>query len=635
MGEARRRRDRAAAPPKVALGYVHSDTQATCFVDSREALLAHDRANARLLDHPAGRMSVRCGTDGLVAARNTVAAQVVASDVDWLLWIDSDMGFGPDALYQLLAVADPTARPIVGGLCFTSRQYAHDGMSGYRTRPQPTVYDWVPGDDGLPRFLSMPMYPVDHVFQVAATGSAFILIHRTVFERIAEEMGPTWYDRTPGTDAKLLGEDISLCVRAAALQFPIHVHTGVRTSHFKQQWVGEADHWRAYVPPQATQEVAVIARDPDPEFEASLRASTGLARTYAHIADAAEPWLLITGGQARFHAGWLDHALHVADAFDAKVIGTNSLDGDTAGLLVNRRYLDEECGGKLATFDDMISFARARGVYQAALGAVVERHAPATGGVVTGLAVVGEQGPETVAKRTWTVPRYAIIATHNRPQRLLALAASLGRQCDHIVILDNASDPPVDAFKIQQAAGYANIEMIRDGEQPPHLSRFWNVMLDKIADLRAEFRPDSSTWDVAILNDDSIVPAGWYDACSRGLRDIAITRDMRYAGGEIQVAHTEPTSPPLLDRSHTHSQPGNRMCPHAFVARGEAGQRADESMRWWWFDSDWDLTARQNGGVLSVVGPRVINSLANSTTRGALAEQAEKDGATFAAKWSR
>jgi hypothetical protein len=163
------------------------------------------------------------------------------------------------------------------------------------------------------------------------------------------------------------------------------------------------------------------------------------------------------------------------------------------------------------------------------------------------------------------------------------------------------------------------VQVWHDEEQPPHLSRFWNFMLDRVQQHAGEYGVEC--WDVAILNDDAIVPAGWYAACAKGLRD-----------SDAQVAHTEPTSPPLLTR--IHNNPRNRMCPHAIVVRGEAGQRADEAMRWWYFDTDWDLTARQNGGVLSVPGPRVANSLANSTTVGPLAEQAERDRIVFEAKWA-
>ena len=84
-----------------------------------------------------------------------------------------------------------------------------------------------------------------------------------------------------------------------------------------------------------------------------------------------------------------------------------------------------------------------------------------------------------------------------------------------------------------------------------------------------------------------------------------------------------------------HNRPNNRMTPHAFVIRGELGYRADEAMRWWYFDTDLDFRARLAGGVLSVEGPRVVNSRANTTTVGLLAGQAQGDHGVFDAKWVR
>lgn len=228
--------------------------------------------------------------------------------------------------------------------------------------------------------------------------------------------------------------------------------------------------------------------------------------------------------------------------------------------------------------------------------------------------------PPVEARRDWTVPRCAIIPTHNRPALLRALVWSLGSQCDHIVVLDNASDPPVDEAELGKAAGRARVEVIRDEEQPPNLARFWNAMFERCGSFATVTNP---RWDVAVLNDDSVVPAGWYDACATALRQHPTA----------VIAHTDPTTPQLL--TELHNVGGNRMCPHAFVIRGETGLRADESMMWWYFDSDLDQRARRAGGVLSVRGPRVINSQANTTTTGVLAEQAERDRKAFEAKWSR
>jgi len=349
---------------RVALAVAHSDTKAHCFDASKDALVEHDRAHAGHLAHDHGKMFVRVGTDGLVAARNAVAQQVIDSDVDWLLWIDSDMGFAPDTLDRLLAVADPIDRPIVGGLCFASRQFAHDGMHGFRTRPMPTIYNYLEVD-GVRRFVSIPVYPTDQVIHVRATGSACILIHRSVLELI----GGSWYDRVPGSDGKLLGEDISFCVRAATVGAPIHVHTGVRTTHLKPQWVGEQDYWRAFVPPPADERVAVIAADLSEMLERSLVASTGLAKAYPGVAyDGDEPWVIHVPRNVRFHAGWLDHALHIAASFSLPIVGVNSLHPDAPQLaLVRRDYLEAACSP-----DKAIATARSEGIWTVAPGAVVE-----------------------------------------------------------------------------------------------------------------------------------------------------------------------------------------------------------------------------------------------------------------------
>lgn len=417
----------------VAYGFVHGDqNEAHSFLTSLEMLKEYDRANAGVL---AGRFEVRCGALGLVGARNQIAAAFLASSHDWLLVIDADMGFAPDSLYKLLAAAHPEERPIVGGLAFVARQFDEDGLNGYRVRPQPTLMDWREVDGGRKQFWSVPLYSVNTVTQVAATGSAFILIHRSVFEKIAEKHGPTWYDQVPGTDGRLLGEDVSFCVRAYDVGIPVHVHTGVRTNHLKKVWLSETDHWRWFNPPPATDEVAVIVpvlrrpQNAEP-FMRSLRASTGLARVYA-VADnddpetaeawaeagaevivgdavtfakkvnlgyskTSEPWLFLAGDDVKFHAGWLDHAQHVAESLEAHVVGTNDLGNPrvTSGehathLLIRRSYVDEvgaswDGPGVVAhegyrhwfVDDELVTAAKVRGVWQMALGSVVEHNHP-------------------------------------------------------------------------------------------------------------------------------------------------------------------------------------------------------------------------------------------------------------------
>lgn len=382
----------------VCLAYVHDVEVAYSFHDSLVNLLMFDAAGpGRVME--GGYIAVRCARSAdLVEARNQAVEGFLARPAEWLFFVDTDMGFAPDTVERLLAAANPVERPIVGGLCFAQRELEQDGMAGYRTAPRFTILDWVDTVEG-PRFMGRSTYPVNTVVKCAGTGAACILIHRSALERIRDEYGPVWFNRIGGSDGKLLGEDVSFCVRAGALNIPIHVHTGVRTTHLKDVWLSEADFWQHAVAPPATEPTAVVVpvvRRPQNAvpFMASLRASTGLATVYAIaepddvetvdawraagaeviLGDAewvgdepgqpvarafaekvnlgyrqtTEPWLLLVGDDVRFHPGWLDHAQAVAGG-DCHVIGTNDLvnprvtSGEHAThLLVRRSYVDDQ-----------------------------------------------------------------------------------------------------------------------------------------------------------------------------------------------------------------------------------------------------------------------------------------------------
>jgi glycosyltransferase involved in cell wall biosynthesis len=425
----------------VTVAYVHPNEVTQSWQQSLMGLIGWDLAHE---GHVArgGWLAIRCyGSDGIAAARNTAVAQFLAEkDADWLFWIDTDMGFTPDTVDRLLAVADPVERPIVGGLCFAQKQTTADGKGGFRTSLVPTIYDWthVGEETG---FLSRREYPINSVVRAAGTGSACVLIHRSVLQRIADESGPVWYDRVPNPTAggRLIGEDLSFCLRAGAMDIPIFVHTGVKTTHFKPAWLCEEDYWRQMSAPPATEPTAVIVpvmkrpQNAEP-FMASLRASTGLATVYAiagpdddetvaawtqagatvvqdipavntfaekvnvGYAHTEEPWLFIVGDDVRFHAGWLDHAQAVAgDQFH--VIGTNDLTnarviaGDHAThMLIRRSYIDEQGaswdGPKVVCHegyrhwfvdDEIVTAAKQRRVWAMALGSLVEHLHPMAG----------------------------------------------------------------------------------------------------------------------------------------------------------------------------------------------------------------------------------------------------------------
>lgn len=224
----------------VVAAWVHPTEVDASFMHSMLAVVGRELLGQQRLTQ---WMPARCGSGGLIAARNEVAEAFLQTDAEWLWWVDTDMGFAPDSLDQLLNVADPTDRPMVGGLCFAQMERASDGMGGFVTEIVPALYQWHEMTDGRAGFVSWGNYPRDTLAEVAGTGSAFVLIHRTVFERIRAEFDGGFYDRmmNPLT-GQLLGEDLSFCARARMVDIAIHVHTGIKTTHRKPRWVGEHDY---------------------------------------------------------------------------------------------------------------------------------------------------------------------------------------------------------------------------------------------------------------------------------------------------------------------------------------------------------------------------------------------------------
>lgn len=433
-------------PADVVISHLHPHELTYSFHHSLTTLVSHDRdrdpSQWRIMNWNA----ISCGSGGLVEARNKAAAEFLdinygGHQPEWMLSIDSDMGFPPDALDMLLAAADAQNRPIVGGLCFAQKEISPDGCGGFRCEPRVTILDWVKAsEDAPPTFMGRRHYPVNTVVQCAGTGMAFVLIHRRVFQRLRNEHGDTWFNRVPGTDGSMLGEDVSFCLRAGAAGFPVFVHTGVKVTHKKSLWLGETDYWRWLQVPPAREDTAVLVpvlgrpHHAEP-FMVSLRASTGVARVYAICQDddddarkawdaagativdvpaelvsfaakvnagyqaTGEPWMFVTGSDVRFHPGWLDHAQHVGDLYGAGIVGTNDL-GNPAVMagyhathfLVRREYADEygcswDGPGRIChegyrhwfVDNEIVAAAQQRGAWQMALGSIVEHLHPVWG----------------------------------------------------------------------------------------------------------------------------------------------------------------------------------------------------------------------------------------------------------------
>ena len=146
-------------------------------------------------------------------------------DGDWILFVDSDMSWQPGDIRTLVETRHKFDLDMVGGLCFQ------------RTPPyQPTMYKAAEAG-----YTFLEEWDENAAVEVDATGMAFSLIHRRVFERIlkhnvdepflgAEERrqhAPQPFFKWNGK----LGEDFQFCKEAKESGSRIFVDTSVKVDH--------------------------------------------------------------------------------------------------------------------------------------------------------------------------------------------------------------------------------------------------------------------------------------------------------------------------------------------------------------------------------------------------------------------
>lgn len=219
----------------VTAAWVHPGEVSSIFMESMKEMAVYDTChNRRMRGHSHAEIKLRCGAGQLVASRNRVVTMFLdESPAEWLWWVDADMGFAHDTVDRLVECADPVERPVVGGLCFAGAVAGEASFGGHRSIVMPTVYDWLEtADQAL--FAPRMEYERDALVRCNGTGSACVLIHRSLLEAMRVEYGDTWYRQvTHPKFGTMFGEDLSFCMKAQRLGAPIFVHTGVRTTHDK------------------------------------------------------------------------------------------------------------------------------------------------------------------------------------------------------------------------------------------------------------------------------------------------------------------------------------------------------------------------------------------------------------------
>ncbi len=299
----------------VQVAYLHPEQVSHSWHDSMRRMWEYDLDHRRIARRP---MNMRTGTGRLVPSRNAAVRLFLdKTPHEWFLFIDTDMGFEPDAVHRLLAAADPVERPVVGALCFAQMEAAYDGMGGYKFTIVPTMYQLGQTDAGDPSFCYFGDYQDDTLTPVAATGAAFILIHRTVLAKLRADIGDHWFDQFYDKAGDMVGEDIAFCARLNSIGVVPYVHTGVKTTHHKEVWLSEEDYeiQRAVTVPLVPElppaidigaSLASLASNAHVREDGMLKLSEDLDR-YRAIIEATKPEVIVetgtrTGASARWFA---------------------------------------------------------------------------------------------------------------------------------------------------------------------------------------------------------------------------------------------------------------------------------------------------------------------------------------------
>ena len=151
------------------------------------------------------------------------------TDTEWLLWVDSDVVISPEKFKLLWDNRDAEKRPIISGVYFTTDTPEEPLMI-----PMPTVFDFTDNKDGGFGLSRVHPMPENKLIQVGAAGMGFVLMHRSVVEKIRATVPDSPLFMEMGRGTKFIGEDIYFFALCDQADIPVYCHTGATAPHMKR-----------------------------------------------------------------------------------------------------------------------------------------------------------------------------------------------------------------------------------------------------------------------------------------------------------------------------------------------------------------------------------------------------------------
>lgn len=164
------------------------------------------------------------------SSRNELARKAIASEADFVLWLDSDMVFAPDLLPKLMAhMADPEVSIVTGVYYRRNTPYTPVLYGQLDFEDKNCIWTEAEGD--------LPTEP----FEVAGAGFGGILMRAGVILDVAAKFGEL-FNPIHGT-----GEDLSFCWRARQCGHKILCDPSIQLGHVGHTIIDKqfADAYRA------------------------------------------------------------------------------------------------------------------------------------------------------------------------------------------------------------------------------------------------------------------------------------------------------------------------------------------------------------------------------------------------------
>jgi hypothetical protein len=179
--------------------------------------------------------------------------------------------------------------------------------------------------------------------------------------------------------------------------------------------------------------------------------------------------------------------------------------------------------------------------------------------------------------------RFAVIPTHDRPEKYAKAVAAIRTQVDQLITIAHRPGGV--------GCDYATGIVVPYFAEVPNISDMWNLGLDRAAEF-----VDGAPHAVAVLNDDAEVPKGWFDR----VHGFMVEEGAHLGSGGRNVR--EPT----------------KLAGHAFIIDQPSAIRPDPRWAWWYSDDilEEQAIAAETGGGLVVLSDLIVKHAHRNQPKG-------------------